>query len=115
MERLVKCLINLYIMKERTIPIMIECIHDKTTNDAYINLAITKIKACKKAYDKAQELEDNLFTFLQDFICDDLDNIAVDADNADNLKEAIACYLLYGEWDVNSIKANLYEVIPKSE
>ena len=60
---------------------------------------IRKMESAKKAYDKAQEKEQQLFDALaEQFPRMDLEDCVSNAENADNVKEAIACYLQYGEY-----------------
>lgn len=71
---------------------------------------IKKIEKARKAYIKAQILEDSLFTEL-DVAFDRLDfeNINSKAENAANVAEAIMCYLHYGEYDINKIWDEIME------
>lgn len=60
---------------------------------------IRKIESAKKAYDKAQEKEQQLFNALaEQFPRMDLENCVSNAENADNVKDAITCYLQCGEY-----------------
>jgi len=53
----------------------------------------------KKAYNKAQEKEQQIFDALaKQFPRMDLEDCVSNAENADNVKDAITCYLQYGEY-----------------
>lgn len=60
----------------------------------------------KKAYDKAAAIEQELFNKLENDMGLNgliLEDIPTNAENADNIQEAITCYLQYGEYDADSI------------
>ena len=62
------------------------------------------VESCRKAYAKASEKEEQLFAKLEsEFNGLDLEDCPSNAENADNVKEAIACYMLYGEYEPEEI------------
>ena len=50
----------------------------------------------------AQSAEERVFMLL-DMLCTDAENVPSSAENADNLKDAISCYLSYGEYSSEGI------------
>jgi hypothetical protein len=57
------------------------------------------IVTAKKYYDKAQVAEGELFAYLEQELQNvDLEGIPSKAENADNVKDAISCYLHYDEY-----------------
>lgn len=68
------------------------------------------IESGRKAFDKAQKKEEELFTALGNQFPDlDLETCPSDAESADNIKEAICCYMQYGEYDPESIWEELVQ------
>jgi hypothetical protein len=65
------------------------------------------LQKAKKAYDKAQEVESEVFLML-DVMGVNLD-APTEAENADNLGEAITCYLQYGEYTVAGLLSEIRE------
>ena len=60
---------------------------------------VRKMESAKKAYDKAREKEEQIFNELaKQFPRIDLEDCVSNAENADNVKDAITCYLQYGEY-----------------
>lgn len=57
--------------------------------------------ACKKADEKLREVYD----ILED-MCIDLD-VATNAENADNLEQAINCYVQYGEYNLKGLLSEI--------
>lgn len=63
------------------------------------------IRKAKKAYEKAQEAEAAVFQML--------DNMHLDleapseAENAENLDQAVACYLNYGEFSLSGLMSEI--------
>lgn len=60
------------------------------------------LRAAKRKANTAQEAENTLFGLLDD-MCIDAESVPTNAENADNLKEAITCYLSYDEYSVAGI------------
>lgn len=72
-------------------------------SDELVFMAFEKaLRAAKRKADAAQEAENAIFRLLED-MCIDADSIPTKAENADNLKEAITCYLSYGEYSMAGI------------
>lgn len=65
---------------------------------------VRKMQSIKKIYDKAGEKENELFNAI-DYQFDglDLEDCISNAENADNVKDAICCYLQYGEYNPERI------------
>jgi hypothetical protein len=91
---------------------MIDVTHDERANNAFIGLIIDQIKVARKASLKAIKEEEHVFSMINDFV-GDIDNFPSGAENADNLSDAISCYINYGEYDLNGIEKELREAIPK--
>lgn len=71
--------------------------------DELVFMAFEKaMRAAKRKADAAQEAENAIFRLLED-MCIDADLVPTKAENADNLKEAITCYLSYGEYSLSGI------------
>lgn len=65
---------------------------------------VCKMQSIKKTYDKAREKEQELFDNLENqFDRLDLEDCITNAENASNIKEAIACYYQYGEYSPEQI------------
>ena len=60
------------------------------------------VRAAKRKAVAAQAAEDLVFNLLED-MCIDAESVPTEAENADNLKEAISCYLNYGEYSLSKI------------
>ena len=72
---------------------------------------MSRINKAKRAYDKAMLFEQELFDYLEDcFPYVELEDIFSNAENSDNIKQAITCYLAYGEYYPLSICKELQEV-----
>ena len=63
------------------------------------------IQKAKRAYEKAQEAERVVFQALEAMRID-LD-APTEAENADNLGEAVTCYLCYGEYSLAGLLAEI--------
>lgn len=63
------------------------------------------LQIAKKAYEKAQEAEAAVYIALED-MCLDLD-APTKAENADNLGEAVSCYLCYDEYSLKGLMAEI--------
>lgn len=88
--------------------------HDQKSNEAYIGIVISQIKKTRKLYQKAEKETAHLFNTINFFFeSADLQEIKTSAENADNLYEAITCYLQYGEYDLKSLENELFAAIPK--
>lgn len=55
-----------------------------------------------------------VFEALED-MCIDPEEISSDAENADNLKEAICCYIGYGEYSIAGIMKEVREAYGKTD
>lgn len=74
------------------------------------NQFIKKVEKARSAHEKAQMLENTLFTELETaFDGIDMEGIESKAYNAGNVKEAIMCYLHYEEYDPDSIWDEIME------
>lgn len=84
-------------------------------SDELVFMAFEKaLRAAKRKADAAQEAENAIFSLLGD-MCIDADSIPTKAENADNLKEAIACYLSYGEYSVAGIMREIRAAYGKED
>lgn len=62
------------------------------------------MRSARSAFMRAAKKESEIFDLIDDtFDYMDLESVPSDAENADNLHEAISCYLQYGEYDVDSL------------
>lgn len=69
------------------------------------------IEKTKKYYDKAQKSEEELFNYIEKICPDvDLECIPSNAENADNIKDAITYYCQYGEYSSDEIYEELEEL-----
>lgn len=69
------------------------------------------IQRARNQYQKAQQLEDQVFEYLDFIGIDEPSDISsVSAENVDNLEDAISCYLNYGEWSVDGIIEKIKEI-----
>ena len=60
---------------------------------------VRKMKSIKKAYDKAREKEQQLFDALDEqFPRIHLEDCITNAENSDNIQDAITGYCMYGEY-----------------
>lgn len=70
------------------------------------------VERVRNAYMKAQSMEDKLFDELRASFSEvDLEEIESGACNAENVKDAIICYLHYGEYDPEKIWYEIMENI----
>lgn len=60
------------------------------------------LRTAKRKAVAAQEAENSVFKALED-MCIDAESVPTEAENADNLKEAIACYFSYDEYSATGI------------
>lgn len=60
------------------------------------------LKSARRKSKTAQKAERLVFTLLDD-MCIDADRIPSEAENADNLADAITCYLQYGEFSLSKL------------
>ena len=68
--------------------------------DELIMIEVKKLlQKAKKAYEKAQEKEAAVFRMLEDDMCLDMEAPS-EAENANNLGEAITCWLSYDEYSL---------------
>jgi hypothetical protein len=69
-------------------------------NDEFVRL----MNRARVAYIRAESIEQQIFEKLEEaFPKLHLDNYDTNAENADNIQEAISCYLQYGEYSVEEI------------
>ena len=74
------------------------------------NEFVKKIEAAREAYKWAQLLEESLFEELKtSFENIDLEDAKSSAENAENIKDAICCYLSYGEYSPGEIWNDITE------
>lgn len=62
-----------------------------------------EIKKAKEYADKSATHQQKAFKLLFEFGIEDPDMIETYAENADNLQEAIACYISYGEYSLDKL------------
>lgn len=68
-----------------------------------------KLKLLRAGIETAKELQDkasmalNLIYEALDDLGIDSDNVKTDAENADNLRDAISCYVQYGEYSIDGL------------
>ena len=70
--------------------------HDEKANEAYVGVIIRHIKTARKAAQKADECTKLVLDVIDDWV-GEIDKTPTGAENADNLKDAISCYIQYGE------------------
>ena len=71
---------------------------------------VKKIETAREAYKWAQLLEESLFNELEmSFENVDLEDVKSNAENAENIKDAICCYLSYGEYSPDEIWNDIIE------
>lgn len=91
-------------------------ISEMTPEEAMDELILMDVKKllqkAKKAYEKAQEAEMDVFRALDD-MCLDLEAPS-EAENAENLNEAVACYLNYGEYSLSGLMKEIKEQYNKN-
>ena len=68
---------------------------------------IKEIENVRKQTEKACALKDDIFEKIQDVFC--LMDVPYAGVNADNLYEALSCYIDYGEGDVDEIARAISE------
>lgn len=62
------------------------------------------MRGTRNAFLSAQKKESEIFNLIDDtFGRIDLQHVPTEAENSENLHEAISCYLQYGEYDIDSI------------
>lgn len=54
-------------------------------------------------YERISHIENNIETALRNIGISDPSTIPSKAENAENLRDAISCYMQYGEYDVDSL------------
>ena len=63
-----------------------------------------KMRKARNAFIRAKNEEDELYYLIDsEYNHLDLSHIPSNAENADNLYEAISCYLSYGEYNIDSL------------
>ena len=72
---------------------------------------IKLILKARRYQEKAILAEQDVFDFIGQLTDIDLEDIPFSAENSDNLKEAITCFISYGESDEISIADKLDEII----
>lgn len=85
-------------------------ISDMTPEQASDELVLMEVKKLlqktKKAYKKAQEAEAKVFRLLEEAMCLDLE-VPTEAENANDLGEAIACWLNYDEYTLRGLLSEI--------
>ncbi|MCI6468146.1 hypothetical protein A8806_110142 [Faecalicatena orotica] len=72
--------------------------------DSIKNVLINLIQEAKRDQERANKSAELVFNTINDiFNNPDLQKIPTGAENAENLEEAIACYIQYGEYDIQGI------------
>lgn len=61
------------------------------------------LRAGLSLYERISNIESNIETALRNIGISDASAIPTKAENADNLRDAISCYMQYGEYDVDSL------------
>lgn len=72
------------------------------------------LRQAKVAYNRAQSAEAAVFMALED-MCIDVESIPTDAENANNLGEAICCFLQHNEYSINGIMKEVRAAYGKQE
>lgn len=80
---------------------------DEAMKEQTLRIIENAIKKAKKKADEAQAAEMRVYKLLED-ACIDLTG-TTEAENADNLEEAIACYLAYDECSLAGLMAEIRE------
>ena len=70
------------------------------------------LRTAKIAQAKASEAEQKLFSLLYEFEIN-INHIPTHAENADNLEEAISCYISYGEYGEANVLREIEELLEK--
>lgn len=74
-----------------------------------------KMRKARNAFIRAKNEEDELYDLIDsEYNHLDLSHIPSNAENADNLYEAISCYLSYGEYNIDSLWEELQLGLNKS-
>jgi len=76
------------------------------------------LKRARAAHKKAEEYERLVFKNIKDIFGLDkfeLSNNCSEAENAENLEEAILCYMQYGEYDIDSLWKEIVDGASKNE
>lgn len=74
-----------------------------------------KMRKARNAFIRAKNKEDELYDLIDsEYNYLDLSHIPSNAENADNLYEAISCYLSYGEYNIDSLWEELQLGLNKS-
>lgn len=79
----------------------------KPINNARIKQAGIYLARAKRQQDIANRNTNKLFEFLEACGLDDLEKFGTDAENSSNLKEAICCYIDYGEYSEEGLLAEI--------
>lgn len=72
------------------------------TDNKKLQLLRAGIQTAKELQDKASVALDLIYKALDDLGIDPA-NIKTDAENADNLSDAISCYVSYGEYSIDGL------------
>lgn len=76
-------------------------------SDELVLMEVKKLlQKTKKAYKKAQEAEAKVFRLLEEAMCLDLE-VPTEAENANDLGEAIACWLNYDEYTLRGLLSEI--------
>ena len=84
-------------------------LYEMTPEQALDELSMMEVQKmlqkARRAYKKAQEAESAVYRQLLD-LCLDLD-APTEAENAETLEEAVACYLNYGEFTLSGLMTEI--------
>ena len=73
------------------------------------------IKKARLSYEKAENNLKNVYDYIEQ-LCDiDFQEIETEAENANNVYQAISCFFLYGEYNIDSIVKEIKCAIIESE
>lgn len=75
-----------------------------------LKMLMKKIKTAKELQDKASYVQRLVFMAFDDLGID-LSKCPTNAENADNLEEAVLCYIHYGEFSFDGLANEIYEVL----
>ena len=79
----------------------------KPINNSRIKQAGIYLARAKRQQDIANSDTNKLFEFLEACGLEDLEKFGTDAENASNLKEAICCFIDYGEYSAEELLSEI--------
>lgn len=81
---------------------------DEFTKNIQKNKFIKDMESCRTIFINAMERESRIFAEIEDAFPElDLSNCVTFAENANNIQDAISCYLQYGEYSPKKIWGDL--------